>query len=84
MEMKRVCTICKVEKDITRYATPKNNICQLCANIRNRTFMGLADSQLSPMEIQQTKDILEGLGYFLDSDKTIHQQWLDRHPELKK
>ena len=84
MEKKRICSICDVEKDITKYATPKNNICQTCSNLRNRTVIGIEDSLLSPMEIQQTRDILEGLGYFLNSDKTIHQQWLDRHPELKK
>jgi hypothetical protein len=84
MEMK-TCSICGIEKPIEKFPNKKTgNFCRQCANNRQRMFVGIEDSMCSRDEKDAAIDILERMGYVVGGEQTVHEQFLDRHPQFKK
>jgi len=81
---KKYCKACDELKTPEEFHSQGTNICRKCMWARQNRPLGIDNSMLTEVEKDSARVLLRALGYELNSDRTIHQQFLERHPELKK
>lgn len=90
----KVCSSCEMELSLNNFYRDKNQkdgrkpVCKTCHkelwNGGNKVIL-IEDSNLQEDEIEMTKEVLRGLGYeYGNPNRTVYQQFLERHPQLKK
>lgn len=90
----KICVECGLELFLDNFHRDKNQrdgykpVCKSCSkelwNGGNKVIL-IEDSSLKEEDIETTKEILRGLGYeYGNPERTVYQQFLERHPQLKK